>query len=80
MGPLLRYLRQRSLSAGFLGNSKTWFRIGVVVWSFHLLRRLAGREPVTVYEAELEPGQTLVISDLRPVEAKGPGKSVKLEG
>jgi hypothetical protein len=32
-----------------------------------------------VYEAELEPGQTLVISDLRPLEAKGPGKSVKLE-
>jgi hypothetical protein len=76
---VFRYLRQRSLAAGFLGESKFWLRIGVVVWSVHLLRRLATRGPKRVYEAELEPGQTLVISDLRPLEAKGPGKSVKLE-
>ena len=79
MQPLFRYLRQRSMAAGFLGESKLWFRIGVVVWSLHLLKRLSSREPKTVYEAELEPGQTLVISDLRPIEAKGPGKSVKLD-
>jgi len=76
---VFRYLRQRSLSAGFLGESKFWFRVGVVVWSAHLLGRLTSRGPKTVYEAELEPGQTLVISDLRPLEAKGPGKSVKLD-
>jgi hypothetical protein len=76
---VFRYLRQRSLAAGFLGESKFWLRIGVVVWSVHLLRRLATRGPKSVYEAELEPGQTLVISDLRPLEAKGPGKSVKLD-
>lgn len=76
---MFRYLRQRSLAAGFLGESKLWFRIGLVVWSAHLLKRLASRGPKTVYEAELEPGQTLVISDLRPLEAKGPGKSVRLE-
>ena len=77
---MFRYLRQRSLAAGFLGESKVWFRIGVVVWSLHLLKRLSARQSRAVYEAELEPGQTLVISDLRPLEAKGPGKSVKLEG
>jgi len=76
---IFRYLRQRSVAAGFLGESKLWFRIGLVVWSIHLLKRLANRSPKTVYEAELEPGQTLVISDLRPMEAKGPGKSVKLD-
>jgi hypothetical protein len=76
---MLRYLRQRSLAAGFLGESRFWFRIGVVVWSYHLLKRLASRGEKTVYAAELEAGQTLVISDLRPLEAKGPGKSVKLE-
>jgi len=76
---VFRYLRQRSLAAGFLGQSKFWLRVGVVVWSAHLLKRLASRGPKSVYEAELEPGQTLVISDLRPLEAKGPGKSVKLE-
>ncbi|MBV8387084.1 MAG: hypothetical protein JO155_09865 [Acidimicrobiia bacterium] len=76
---MFRYLRQRSMAAGFLGESKLWFRIGVVVWTVHFLRRLANRGPRTVYEAELEPGQTLVISDLRPLEAKGPGKSVKLD-
>ena len=76
---MFRYLRQRSLAAGFLGQSKFWLRVGVVVWSAHLLKRLASRGPKSVYEAELEPGQTLVISDLRPLEAKGPGKSVKLE-
>jgi hypothetical protein len=74
-----RYLRQRSLAAGFLGGSKLWFRIGLVVWTVHLLRRLTSRGTTTVYESELEPGQTLVISDLRPIEAKGLGKSVKLD-
>jgi len=76
---MFRYLRQRSVAAGFLGESKLWFRIGLVVWSIHLLKRLTSRGPKTVYEAELEPGQTLVISDLRPMEAKGPGESVKLD-
>jgi hypothetical protein len=77
---VLRFLRQRAITEGFLGDSKVWFRIGVVVWSIHVLKRLSSRGVKTVYEAELEPGQTLVISDLRPLEAKGPGKSVKLEG
>lgn len=76
---MFRYLRQRSLAAGFLGESKFWFRVGVVVWSVHLLNRLTSRGDKTVYQAELEPGQTLVISDLSPLEARGPGKSVKLE-
>ena len=76
---MFRYLRQRSLAAGFLGESKFWLRVGVVVWSAHLLKRLTSRGTKSVYEAELEPGQTLVISDLRPLEAKGPGKSVTLE-
>lgn len=76
---LSRYLRQRALAQGFLGESKFWMRLGVVLWSVHLIRRLTSGGPTTVYEAELEPGQTLVISDLRPIEAKGPGKSVKLE-
>ena len=80
MNPILRYLRQRSLAAGFLGNSKVWFRIGIVVWSVSLLRRFIGGSDQTVYQAEIEPGQTLIISDLRPLEAKGPGKSVKIEG
>jgi hypothetical protein len=75
---MLRFLRQRAITEGFLGNSQLWFRIGVVVWSIHVLKRLSSRGVKTVYEAELEPGQTLVISDLRPLEAKGPGKSVKL--
>lgn len=76
---MFRYLRKRSLAAGFLGESRFWFWVGVVSWSTHLLNRLASRGERTVYQAELEPGQTLVISDLRPLEAKGPGKSVKLD-
>jgi len=76
---MLRYLRQRAIAQGFLGQSKFWYRVGVVVWSIHLLNRLMSKRESLVYEAELEPGQTLVISDLRPLEAKGPGKSVKLE-
>jgi hypothetical protein len=76
---VFRYLRQRALAEGFLGQSKFWYRLGVVVWSVHLLNRLMSKRQTLVYEAELEPGQTLVISDLRPLEAKGPGKSVKLD-
>jgi hypothetical protein len=76
---MFQYLRRRAVAAGFLGDSKLWFRIGVVVWSVHLLRRLASKQSKTVYEAELEPGQSIIVSDLRPIEAKGPGKSVKIE-
>jgi hypothetical protein len=76
---VFQYLRRRAVTAGFLGDSKLWFRIGVVVWSVHLLRRVMGNKPKTVYEAELEPGQSIVISDLRPIEARAPGKSVKLD-
>ena len=76
---MLRYLRQRAIAQGFLGESKFWYRLGVVVWSLHILNRLMSRRQTLVYEAELEPGQTLVISDLSPLEAKGPGKSVKLD-
>jgi hypothetical protein len=76
---VFRYLRQRAIAEGFLGQSKFWYRLGVVVWSVHLLNRLVSKRQTLVYEAELEPGQTLVISDLRPLEAKGPGKSVKLD-
>ena len=74
---MFQYLRRRGLREGFLGESRLWMVIGVAAWSVHLLRRL--REPKVVYQGELEPGQTLVISDLAPIEAKGPGKSVKLE-
>ena len=73
------YLRRRAVSEGFLGDSRLWLVIGVVTWSVHLLRRFAGKEPRVVYKTELEPGQSLVISDLAPIEAKGPGKSVRLE-
>ena len=76
---MLRFLRQRAITEGFLGESKFWFNVGLVVWSIHIVRRLSSRGPRTVYEAELEPGETLVISDLRPIEAKGLGKSVKLD-
>ena len=50
------------------------------MWAVHLLNRLISRRDRVVYEGELEPGQTLVISDMRPLEAEGPGKSVKLDG
>ena len=76
---MLRFLRQRAITEGFLGQSRFWFNVGLVVWSLHIVRRLSSRGPRTVYEAELEPGETLVISDLRPIEAKGLGKSVKLD-
>ena len=37
----------------------------------------SGTEALEMLQHELVP---LVISDLRPLEAKGPGKSVKLDG
>jgi len=77
---LTRYLRQRAITQGFLGESKFWYRLGVVLWAVHLLNRLISRRERVVYEGELEPGQTLVISDMRPLEATGPGKSVTLDG
>jgi hypothetical protein len=75
---VLKRLSGIGLRRGILGDSEFWFWVGIGAFALRFLNRLSGKG--VVYTAELEPGQTLVISDLAPLEAKGAGKSVRLDG
>jgi len=47
-----------------IGGSRAWLAVGFTAGGLHLLRRMAKREPDTVYLEELRPGQSLVIRHL----------------
>jgi hypothetical protein len=59
---VLRRLRSRGLTDGLLGGSPLWTAVGAAAWLIRALQWAAKREPEVVYRAELEPGETLVLS------------------
>lgn len=64
-GPIVT-LRQMSVWRGLLGSSRGWRALGITLWSFHLLRRLLGRNPELVAIERLKPGQSMVVTALVP--------------
>jgi hypothetical protein len=59
---VLRRLRSRGLTDGLLGGSSFWTVVGAGAWLIRALQWAAKREPEVVYRAELQPGETLVLS------------------
>lgn len=57
---MLRWLTRIGFTRG-IGGSRSWLAIGMTAGGLHLLKRMAKREPKTVYLEELHPGQSLVI-------------------
>jgi hypothetical protein len=62
---MLRSLIRIGFTRG-VGGSRSWLVVGMTAGGLHLLRRMATREPKTVYLEELHPGQSLIIRHLPP--------------
>ncbi|MFZ9383405.1 MAG: hypothetical protein ACO27U_01900 [Ilumatobacteraceae bacterium] len=58
------FLRSRSLRRGFLGSSRAWFAVGVVVWGSRLAKRILGRRPEVVSVERIEPGRSMIVSSV----------------
>jgi hypothetical protein len=63
---LMSYLRSRSVKDGLIGGRRSWFIIGIFVWSFKLFRKMAMRSPQVVSTEVLRPGQSVSVSALEP--------------
>jgi hypothetical protein len=61
-GRVVRWISYNGLRRGLLGGSPFWLTVGGLVGAFRLFRRLTGTGPEVVFQEELTPGQSLVIS------------------
>lgn len=68
---MVRFLIRNGVRKGFLGGSRPWAIIGGLALGGRWLKRLARRQPETVYCEELAPGQSLVISSPAKVSRRG---------
>lgn len=57
-----RYLTRNATTRGFLGGSRPWMAVGVVLFGARLFNRFIGGEPKVLYSEKLDRGKTLVIS------------------
>ena len=49
---------------GLLGGSRAWFLMWAVAGAFKMLAKLVRKEPEVVYNEDLQPGESLVITHL----------------
>jgi hypothetical protein len=59
---LHRYLTRTATKRGFLGGSRPWMAVGVVLFGARLFNRFVGNETKVLYSEKLDQGKTLVIS------------------
>jgi len=57
-----RFLTRNATTRGFLGGSRPWMAVGVVLFGARLFNRFVGNESKVVYSEKLDRGETLVIS------------------
>ena len=60
---LTRVLRQRGMRNGVLGGNRRWMTIWLVVVAGQTVHKLTKPKPV-VEKFELQPGESIVVSDL----------------
>ncbi len=66
MGPLLRYLRNTSLTHGVLRGNRLWILVAIVVWGLRAVQWAWPKEESVVYRTVLQPGETLeIVHDAR---------------
>ena len=53
-----------------MGGSRLWMAVGAATWLIKAFQWASRRESEVVYEAELAPGETLVLSRETPQAAK----------
>jgi hypothetical protein len=59
---VVRYLSRQARTRGFLGGSRPWMAVGLLLFVVRLLERFTGGERRVLYSEKLDAGRTLVIS------------------
>ena len=57
-----RYLTRNATKRGFLGGSRAWMVVGVMLFGVRVFTRFFGGETKVLYSEKLDRGKTLVIS------------------
>ena len=57
-----RYLTRNATTRGFLGGSRPWMAVGVVLFGARMFSRFTGGATKVLYSEKLDSGKTLVIS------------------
>ena len=65
MSPMFT-MRRNALYKGFLGGSRGWMAVGVVLWGSKLMKKSFGRTPEYLSTERLEPGQAVRIEAIPP--------------
>jgi hypothetical protein len=60
-------LRRNALYKGFLGGSRGWMAVGIVLWGSKLMKKSFGRTPQYLSTERLEPGQAVRIEAIPPL-------------
>ncbi len=75
---MLKFLRRQGLRRGVLGTSRPWLAVWAAISTLSLVRRLLGRKQESVFKADLQPGEIIVIAherDIISVEERGKHRS-----
>jgi hypothetical protein len=70
MSSLGAYVSARGIKDGLLRGKRLWTVLGIVVWVFRLIARMASRKPVIVAREVLQPGQSITITSVEQTESK----------
>ena len=60
-------LRRNALYKGFLGGSRGWILVGVLMYGPRLMKKAFGRTPQYLSTERLEPGQAVRIEAIPPM-------------
>ncbi len=67
---MLPMARRRAITDGLFGGNRRWLVLGGLAWALRAVQWASQREEHVVYLAELQPGETLVLSREAPKEKK----------
>ena len=59
---ITRFLTRNATTRGFLGGSRPWMAVGVVLFGARMFNRFVGGAAKVLYSEKLDQGKTLVIS------------------
>jgi hypothetical protein len=59
---ITRFLTRNATTRGFLGGSRPWMAVGVVLFGARMFNRFTGGATKVLYSEKLDAGKTLVIS------------------
>lgn len=54
--------RRRAITEGVFGGNRRWLVLGGLAWALRAYQWASTRQPEVVYRAELQPGETLVLT------------------